>query len=502
MRGTVLRLALALIIPGFAAAPVWSWFVDRWTAETGFFGHGPLVGLAAVAWAAFLASRGRVVPGGRAWPSLIPVLLAIPCLLLLLERDVAFVGAVGWWLGTLGLVWAAVGTRGLWAMLGPLGLLLFIIPWPLKLVDDISLPLKSLALDIGLALSPSEARREGAGAFVLLPGGDRLLVGDVCSGLRSLVTLLALGYLAAAATRSRLCGRMMVFVAAVPIAVASNALRIAVLITVAAGSGADAVAEGTFAHDGTGVLVYVAALGLLFSVSALSGKLIRPVTGASVAAAPPRGLVFVTAVVVLVGATAGYGAFRRGASAVAPTQLDLATAIPRVLRPPEGVAGPEIEGRDIALEPATERLLRPDGFLSRIYGERGSYHLCVVYGDSNKARLHAPEICFRGNGFEIVRKQEWNPGTRLKGGPESVQELRLIKGGQERLLWYWYRSGGESTASYANFILRNLVDPTAPQALFWVSIPLGDGGLRRGRDRLDWFLGALSEPLSAVLLRL
>ena len=383
-------------------------------------------------------------------------------------------------------------------------MLLFMIPWPLKLVDDLSVPLKSAALELGLLLSPAEAVREGQGAYILLADGGRLLVGEVCSGLSSLVTLLAMGYLVAAATRSGLFGKWVVFAMAAPIAVASNALRIAVLITVADRSGVDAVADGTLAHDGTGVLVYGVALVLLLLTSRVSG---RP----RAAAAPVRSIrpklavpvfprtrrVVATSILIAAGAAAGWA----GAMSAPPADElpDLATALPRVLEPPPGVPGPSIAGRDVPLLPATRRLLQPEGFLSRVYGERGSYHLCVVYGRGRRTRLHAPEICFRGNGFEILHKRAHTPRVAIPGGGASVQELRILRGRDERLTWYWYRSARRTTASYTRFVIGNLLDPGAPQSLVWLSIPLEPGKLRRARARLDWFLEALSDPLAGVL---
>ena len=85
--------------------------------------------------------------------------------------------------------------------------------------------------------------------------------------------------------------------------------------------------------------------------------------------------------------------------------------------------------------------------------------------------------------------------------PSELMEIQLLREGEGRLTWYWYRSGGVSTASYGAFTWRALLRPQRPQALFWLSIPLDRTGLRRlerARERLAWFARTLDEPLRRV----
>ncbi|MAG57463.1 MAG: EpsI family protein [Planctomycetes bacterium] len=493
------RVLIALVVPAAVAVPVWPWIWDRWMREGGYFGHGPLVPVVALLWGAWLIRAGRVRTGGWTASSLLLAAFAGALLWVEAVRGAGFFGGVGWWFGTVALIIAGLGVRGAIDLRGPLVFLLLMVPWPLMAVEDISLPLKSFAMDLGLWLAPGLAVREaGGGAHVLLPDGGRLLVGEVCSGLRSLIALLAIGWVVAGLTRGGPLRRLAVLLVSLPVAVLSNGVRIAVLVVIAEDGGADAVAPGTFAHDGTGVLLYVVALGLLLLVSRFAG-------GASSARAPSVGpvprLAWVVVATLIIAAPPAVGRLLVAGAEEVPLP-DPAGLIPSALTPPPGSREPPIASRDVPLDEGAARVLRPDGFLSRLYGRTGAYHLCLVFGRSRTTRLHAPEICYRGSGYEVVSRTGRPFPVALSDAPEELQELVLVRGAESRLTWYWYRAGGRNTGSYTKFVWSSLVEPKKPQSLVWLSIPLDQGGLPTGRQRLQWFLGELAPSLGKILSRL
>ena len=104
---------------------------------------------------------------------------------------------------------------------------------------------------------------EAVGVTVQLANGGELLVGDPCSGLRSLIALMALGFLLAFGfSRLGPWGKLGLVIGALPVAFASNVLRIGILCTTA-GLRSDGSLP-TWIHDLTGMSVYVIALvGLL-----------------------------------------------------------------------------------------------------------------------------------------------------------------------------------------------------------------------------------------------
>jgi exosortase len=107
------------------------------------------------------------------------------------------------------------------------------------------------------------------GAKIILP--DTFLeIGAPCSGIRSLISLLALGALFAYLLNISLWKRVVVFISAVPIAIFSNIVRVFLLCLVAHIYGKEK-ALGFF-HDFSGLLVFVIAFVCLYGV----GKVLSP----------------------------------------------------------------------------------------------------------------------------------------------------------------------------------------------------------------------------------
>jgi exosortase len=110
-----------------------------------------------------------------------------------------------------------------------------------------------------------------AGSFLLF-GNEKLAVGDVCSGLRSMLSLVALGTIYAWLVRDR--GRPLVLailLAIVPSAVFGNGLRIYIVSLLVYFTGSETVftpiAFGTDLHLLTGGLIFIGAFSVLYAIS-------------------------------------------------------------------------------------------------------------------------------------------------------------------------------------------------------------------------------------------
>jgi len=158
----------------------------------------------------------------------------------------------------------------------PCAFLGFMVPLPVFLLARVAQTMKLWAADAALhTLAVFGVALSRDGVQIVVPGGPALIVGDECSGLRSLIALLALGclYASLAGGLSRL-GRAALVVATVPIAFLSNMVRIMVLCAVAAGSSKPV---GSLVHDATGLLVFAVALALFALVERVA---VRPWAGA------------------------------------------------------------------------------------------------------------------------------------------------------------------------------------------------------------------------------
>lgn len=162
--------------------------------------------------------------------------------------------------------------------LGPLAFLFFMVPLPYLIYDAIAFPLKLFAAKVAtesLFYLGVPVFREGN---IIHLASQTLEVADACSGIRSLVSLVALGVVYAYFTEPVLWKRVAIVVSTIPIAIASNVFRVAGTGLLAHHVGAEA-AEGFF-HTFSGWLVFVVAFVLLFAVGGAL-KLLPPRHSAS-----------------------------------------------------------------------------------------------------------------------------------------------------------------------------------------------------------------------------
>jgi len=111
------------------------------------------------------------------------------------------------------------------------------------------------------------SHRLGTAVFTAAGGGFQFDVADPCSGLRSLVVMVALSAPYAYLTQTTLVRKWVLFAASVPLAMAANVVRI-VTIALAAEFVSPSFAM-TLYHDYSGFIVFAAAAALLAGVGRL-----------------------------------------------------------------------------------------------------------------------------------------------------------------------------------------------------------------------------------------
>jgi exosortase len=155
------------------------------------------------------------------------------------------------------------GREVLRGMTLPLGYLIFMVPIPYIVYDMIAFPLKLFVTKVSVAflkIIGVVVMREGN--IIMFPT-TTLEVADACSGIRSLVSLLAIAAAYAFLMKTSTARRWIIIFSAVPIAVATNALRVIVTGILAQWWGAKA-AEGFF-HEFAGIMVFVLAMVMLIA---------------------------------------------------------------------------------------------------------------------------------------------------------------------------------------------------------------------------------------------
>jgi exosortase len=227
--GTVsLRWSLA---PRFGAAlaflvlfwtPLAMLFRDWWSNPDA--GHGLLLAPLAV----YLAWKRGLIPEPKAQPVLGIAMLVFA----VLARYVSGL-AVEWFtmrmsmllaLGGLIVFW--YGARQILYWWLPASLLLLSVPLPAVVLGSLALPLQFKASQMGAALLEwRHVPVRLAGNVIYLPG-RALFVTEACSGLRSLAALISLGVLTGGMWLRSPVNRVLLIVAAIPVAIVLNGIRV------------------------------------------------------------------------------------------------------------------------------------------------------------------------------------------------------------------------------------------------------------------------------------
>ncbi len=178
-----------------------------------------------------------------------------------------FTTRVGFVTALSGFVFYTLGSQNFKKVWFPFFFLLFMIPIPSIIYYAATLPMQLLATKVTVGLlqliGVPVARN---GNIIALPNYS-LEVVEACSGLRSLMTLLALGALY---SYTKMPGKVLpivLFLATIPIAIATNIFRI---FTTALGAYAISkeLAED-FLHELSGLLVFVTALIMMLILGAI-----------------------------------------------------------------------------------------------------------------------------------------------------------------------------------------------------------------------------------------
>lgn len=278
-QGLLLCAVLVALYAPVLRTLVYQWYVDA------DYSHGFLVPLLSAYLIWQRRDKLRQVPRrGSLWGMGI-VLVAIGLLFLGSLGAELFLARISL-LGTIcGLIVYFCGGAVLRAMAFPMAFLLFAIPIPVVVYNEIVFPLQFIASKFATwtleTLNLFPIMREGN---VLILPGMTLEVVEACSGIRSLMSLLALaagfGYLVERSTLAR----WILIAAMVPLAIISNGTRVMVTAIMANYMGPQA-AEG-FMHEFSGWVIFVVATVLFLGFYSLMTK-VRKMLGWLPQSPPP-----------------------------------------------------------------------------------------------------------------------------------------------------------------------------------------------------------------------
>jgi exosortase A len=259
-----LKVGLLGLLVVILYAPTFPMFIYDWSTDDNY-SHGFLVPVI-VGYLIWMKREelGRLVPR-PSWLGLVVLVAGL---------GVYLVGTIGaeWFLRRVslivvlgGVILAVYGVAYLRVLLFPLGFLFFMVPLPAIVYTGIAFRLQLVVSRVSAVLISLAGVSVFQRGNILEVSTGPLAVEEACSGMRSIMALLALSALFAYLRYRTPLKQWILVVCALPVAVVTNILRVTVTGILAHHFGRE-MAEGVL-HDSFGWIVFVVAFVLLFGVS-------------------------------------------------------------------------------------------------------------------------------------------------------------------------------------------------------------------------------------------
>jgi len=358
--------------------------------------------------------------------------------------------------------------------------LIFMLPLPQFLYWKLTIFLQGVSSVIGVWLV------DLAGVAVFLEGNVidlgvyKLQVAEACSGLRYLFPILSFSYLFAILYRGPIWHKAVLLLAAVPLTVLMNSVRIGIIGILVDRYGIGH-AEG-FLHAFEGWVIFVVCIALLFGLAVILQRTGRdpkplsqaidldtdglaPIMGRITAIKPSRGLAAAALLTLSVSL----------AWALQPTR-DIAS----VDRSPFSLFPQTIgewSGTSRLLDLEIEDVLGATDYLNTTYSQPDGaayVNMFVAFYDKQTegSGIHSPEVCLPVGGWEIFSLEPHEVPSGVEGyGTFNVNRAVIQRGLSKQLVYYWFEQRGK----------RETNDIKAKMGVVWDSLTIGrtDGALVR-----------------------
>ena len=251
---TILKWMIPVAVLAYVYYPTFVWMWDRWFAGDSYYSHGFLIPLVSLYW---IFQQRKKLAKLKQESSLLGLGILVFGIVLQVISSVLriyFLSAISLIVVLLGAVHFLFGIKIFKATWFPIGFLFLMIPLPLLIISEITLQLKFFVAQVAVQLlnaSGIPALREGS--YIQMRHAE-VLVGDPCSGLRSFLAFLCLGFVFAYGEGIAFWKRATMVLIAFPLAIVSNIGRVFLLGLVGEIYGVEAI-HGWF-HEGSGILSF------------------------------------------------------------------------------------------------------------------------------------------------------------------------------------------------------------------------------------------------------
>ena len=358
--------------------------------------------------------------------------------------------------------------------------LVFMLPLPNFIYWPLSIKLQFLSSEIGVWLIKLMGIPVYLDGNIIDLGVYKLQVAEACSGLRYLFPLMSFGFLFAVFYSGRWWQKVVLFLSTIPITIAMNSLRIAV-IGVLVNRYGNEQAEG-FLHFFEGWVVFVFCIAILYLEAVLLMKITsRQTTDTGIFDLGFDGLK---------DDLSRWSTSRASSPLLACAFLLLGSAIVWSFATANQSLTPERSrfevfpmvqnnwvGKRQSLERDIERVLGADDYLIADFnksGEVASVNFLISYYNSQTSGsgIHSPEVCIPAGGWEVSQWQQSKVSVGEQPGQQFAVNRAIIQKGQSRqLVYYWFEQRGRRLTS----------DYVAKAYTVWDSASRGrsDGALMR-----------------------
>jgi exosortase len=148
----------------------------------------------------------------------------------------------------------------------PIFFLFFMIPIPMDGINKIAVPLKMFVAFMSTSIIQLLGFAVFRTGYFIETAKGLLVVDNPCSGLRSLISFLALGFLMAYISNCSKWKKMIILSSVIPIAIFTNILRVCFMLLVVNYYGPSMASPNSLPHDISGYVVFILGGLLLYYV--------------------------------------------------------------------------------------------------------------------------------------------------------------------------------------------------------------------------------------------
>ncbi|MGR3511081.1 MAG: VPLPA-CTERM-specific exosortase XrtD [Sulfitobacter sp.] len=480
-------LAVNIVAAGVFFSAGFDVLLDAWSRPE--YSHGPLIPILSGLMFLRELKQYPAQPGPKSdrWPGLFVVLVSVAIAVtgVLLSADSLVAYAMIIWIG--GILLLSFGWQTGKHFWPPVLHLVFMLPLPGMVYYEVSTFLQLVSSELGVWF----LRIAGVPVFldgnIIDLGVLKLHVAEACSGLRYLFPILSFSYVFAFLYQGPKWHKALLLLAAAPIAVFMNSVRIALAGILMQRFGAEWL-EG-FTHFFEGWVIFMASVLILFLLAWILLKLNPRKMGLTEALdldtqniLPQMSRVKLVQPSAALIIAAGLMVFAASAWPLVPERTHVAPERFSFALFPKEVGAWTQYGDERRLSPDIEKSLAADDYLGVQYSRSISAptldFFTAWYKDlSADGVQHTPEICLPGAGWEIAEVQKVDLSGKLGlETPFNVNRVIIQKEEDRMIVYYWFTHMGRTiprnTAAKFSVLTRGLVAGRTDGAILRLISPI------------------------------